>query len=43
MTLSLNFSQEYDGWTPSIQYVLKMHTLASNICFPEAGDAELGS
>lgn len=42
MTLSLNFSQEYDGWTPSIQYVLKMHTLAS-ICFPEAGDAELGS
>lgn len=45
MTLSLNFSPEYEeyGWTQSIQYVLKMHTLASNMYFPEAGDAELGS
>lgn len=45
VTLSLIFSPEYGkyGWTQSIAYVLKIHTLRSNIFFPEAGDIELGS
>lgn len=39
VTLTLSFSPEYEkyGWTQSVVYVLKVHTLGSNTFFQRLG------